>query len=102
MRNSLRHKVHELMRLDVRYRDSDHDLLLTLWRDYGLELNTQQRLAFRMTPSPDIIIRRRREFSKLYPPSIRVADKRFKQYKEITDEFSNGSWFKRIIKKRGI
>lgn len=102
MRNSLRHKIEHLMILDQRYRDNDYDLLLKVWEDYGLELNTQQRLSFRETPPADVIIRRRREFSVKYPPSAAVAEKRYKNYKVMVDEFSKQPFLQRMLKRRGI
>lgn len=98
----VKQQVENLMRLDQRYRDNDRDLLLAMWKQYGLELNTAQRLAFREAPAADVIIRRRRELSIKYPPSQVVADKRFKQYKIMLDEFSNQTFLQRLFKRRGI
>lgn len=102
MRNSLKRDIGELMRLDARYRDNDYDLLLKVWEDHGLVLNTAQRMAFRETPPADVIIRRRREWSTVYPPSLLVSEKRYKKYKVMIDEFSPGNWFQRFISGRGL
>lgn len=102
MRNSLKRDIERLMMLDTRYRDSDIDLLLAIWSEHGLELNTRQRLALRASPSPVVVIRRRQELSVKYPPSPMVAERRYKHYREMVDEFSNDNWFKRWLTGRGL
>lgn len=87
---------------DQRMRDSDRHLILAVWSGYGLTLTKQQRAVYMDLPSADIIIRRRREFSKLYPASPLVDNRRYHAFKEVTEEYSNGRWFDKLIRRKGI
>lgn len=102
MRNSLRQEVEHLLMSSQKYRDDDDTLALEILAQHGCILNTQQRLAFRSAPSIDVMIRRRRELSVKYPPSLMVAERRYKHYRWLTEEFSSGNWFKRLIDRRGL
>lgn len=100
--NSTRQRVAHLMSLDTRFRDDDRYLILKVWEMDGLILTKEQRAVYMSTASPDIICRRRREFSKVFPPSADVLERRYSHYKVLTDEFSNQSWIQRILKRRKI
>lgn len=99
MSQHVKRQVENLMRLDQKYRDSDTELLLKIWEESGLVLNTAQRMAFREAPAADMVIRRRRELSTKYPPSPLVAEKRYKNYTVLVAEFSPQNWLQRIIKR---
>lgn len=90
------------MSLDQLYRDSDKLLWLKLAEDTGLVLTKKQRLLFLEAPSMEVVARRRRELSKLYPPSPQVAERRYRHYKVMTNEFSSQGFLRRILTKRGI
>lgn len=102
MRNSLRRDVERLMMLDQKYRDDDNAVALEILAQHGCVLNTQQRLAFRLAPNIDVVIRRRRELSVKYPPSPLVAERRYKHYKEFIEEYSPQTWLSKILKRRNI
>lgn len=102
MKTNLHKKIDYFMSKDQLYCDSDKHLILAVWRDYGLELTKAQRLIYLDLPSPDVISRRRRELSKDHPASPAILERRFKHYKELTDEYSDGSWLHKIMKRRGI
>lgn len=100
--NSLRNEVRNLLRLDTMYRNNDKMLVLQVWSQHGLNLTKEQRLAFLSAPGADSVLRRRREMSVYYPASAEVTERRYKQYKNYTEEFSKGHWFNRIMRKRGV
>lgn len=100
--NSVRRKVEHLMSLDQNFRDNDKALTLAIWREYGLELTPVQKDKFLMCPSAEVITRRRREFSHKYPASPKVLEKRFKNFKQMTDDFSKQGFVVRLLKRKGI
>lgn len=99
--NSVRQRVKQLMSLDQRFRDSDRELWLKIAEEYGLVLTKSQKFIFMEVPTEGMVSRRRREFSALYPASPLVNERRYHAFKEITDEFSKGNWFKKIMNRRG-
>ena len=95
-------QVEKLMRLDANFRNSDKALILQIWKDYGLELNSLQIDRFKMVPSADSILRRRRELSYKYPASEKVTKHRFKRFKQYHEEFSKQNFVIRLLRKHGI
>lgn len=100
--NSVRQRVRKLMELDTIFRDDDRYLTLYIWEEDGLNLTRQQKALFMDLPGADIIARRRREFSKEFPSSPEIVEKRFKHYKELTDEFSNQNWFQKLLRRHHV
>jgi hypothetical protein len=90
------------MFLDQRFRDSDKELWLQIAQDEGLVLTRGQRFIFMGIPSMDIVARRRREFSKEFPASPLINERRYHAFKEITNEFSKQSFLQKIFKRKGI
>lgn len=102
MRNHIKREVEGLMRLDTNFRNNDKALVLQVWRNHGLELSPEQIERFKMAPSVDSILRRRRELSSKYPPTKEVLEQRYKHYKSHIEEFSKQSFIVRLLKRKGI
>ncbi len=102
MNKSVSSEVKQLMSLDKLYRDSDIALILKVWQNHGLELNKSQRLAFGSVPQAQDIVRRRREWGKLYPASPKVLERRYKAFKEHLDDYSKQSFIVRLLRRSGI
>lgn len=100
MSDSVRNKVKQLMFLDQLNCDSDRHLVLAVWSQYGLTLNRKQRMAFLDAPSAEVITRRRREFSKDFPASEAVLERRHKNYRDMTEEYSDHSWLKKLVGRK--
>lgn len=98
----VKQEVEGLMRLDTNFRNNDKALILQIWRNHGLELNTEQIERFKMSPSVDSILRRRRELSSKYPATKQVTEQRFKHYKTYIDEFSHQNFIVRLLKRKGL
>lgn len=97
--NSTRQKVARLLNLDQRFRDDNRFLILKLWEQDGLILSKEQRSIYMGLPSPDVIMRRRREFNQSFPASPAILEKRFKHYKEFRDEFSHQGFLQRLLRR---
>lgn len=100
--NSVRNRVKSLMALDQHMRDNDKELWLKIAEQDGLILTKAQRFIFMGVPSEAMVSRRRREFSRDFPASEAVTEKRYGHYKAITKEFSKQSWLVKILHKRRI
>lgn len=100
--DSTRQKIKHLMSLDQRFRDDDRYLILKIWESEGLILTKEQRIIYMSLPSAAIIVRRRQEFSKIYPASPEAQERRYKHYKAMTNEFSKQHWLIKLFKKKGI
>lgn len=104
--NSIKSQVKHLMSLDQRFIDDRKHLILKVWESEGLILTKGQREIYMACAPADIITRRAREVIHEYPDmfvaSPPVAERRYKHYKVMTDEFSKQNFLQRILKKRGI
>lgn len=102
MKDVTRQQVKQLMSENALYRNDDKALLIKVWSLHGVQLNSGQIDKIRRAPSPDTILRRRREFSKLYPADPVVTAHRHRQEDRFVEEYSDGNWFKRLMNRRGL
>lgn len=87
--------VRKFLSKSRKYRDDDRLLRLAVWREFGFVLTPEQREIYMGLPADGVISRRRRELRGEFPESANVMEKRYNQFKEITEEKSKGSWLGR-------
>lgn len=83
----MKEKVEQLLKDNLKLRDSDMYLLFRFWQDEGLVLSDEQKRQLSNLTTAESITRARRALRDKYPGTDEVEKERFKKYEEYTNEY---------------